>query len=105
VDIAHDLKTPLNRLKLTIEDAIDRQKTGQDVTAQLCDAKAESDQINATFDALLRIAQIESGARRSRFARVNLAEIASLIDEVYRDVASDEGQSLAVTTVGAVDDI
>lgn len=94
VDIAHDLKTPLNRLKLVIEDATERQQRGEDVTPMLADAKAESDQINATFDALLRIAQIEAGARKSRFARVDLAAVASDLHEVYGDVAEDQHKSL-----------
>ena len=94
VDIAHDLKTPLNRLKLVIEDATERQRRGEDVATQLADAKLESDQINTTFDALLRIAQIESGARRARFARLNLAEIVADISEIYTDVADDENKSL-----------
>ena len=94
VDIAHDLKTPLNQLKLVIEDATERQRRGEDVATQLADAKLESDQINTTFDALLRIAQIESGARRARFARLNLAEIVADISEIYTDVADDENKSL-----------
>jgi signal transduction histidine kinase len=105
VDIAHDLKTPLNRLKLIIENAIDRQERGEHVTRELSDAKAESDQINATFDALLRIAQIESGARRSRFGHVSLAEIARVIEEVYEDVADDEGKSLATVLNGSPSDV
>lgn len=94
VDIAHDLKTPLNRLKLVIEDATERQQRGEDIAPMLADARAESDQINATFDALLRIAQIEAGARKSRFARVGLAAVARDLQEVYEDVAEDQHKSL-----------
>jgi signal transduction histidine kinase len=94
VDIAHDLKTPLNRLRLAIEEAMEAQREGRDVAAQLADARAESDQINATFDALLRIAQIESGARKSRFARVDLVAMVAEIAEVFADVAEDGGKTL-----------
>ena len=71
-DIAHDLKTPLNRLKLLLEDASLRDENKQPVQEQLRDALIESDQINETFQALLRISQIEAGARRTRFAEVDL---------------------------------
>ncbi len=94
VDIAHDLKTPLNRLKLIVEDAAERQQRGEDVSVQLADATAESDQINATFDALLRIAQIESGARKSRFAPVDLVGVVDEIADVFAGVAEDQGKSL-----------
>ena len=97
VDIAHDLKTPLNRLKLVIEDAVKSQARGENIAPQLADAKAESDHINATFDALLRIAQIESGVRKSRFGPVNLAGVVTDICEIYADVADEEGKSLKIS--------
>jgi len=94
VDIAHDLKTPLNRLRLVLDEATELQRQNKEVSKLLDEARAESDQINTTFDALLRIAQIESGARKSRFAPVDLGSVIADIGEVYTDVADDEGQSL-----------
>jgi signal transduction histidine kinase len=105
VDIAHDLKTPLNRLRLVIEDAMEAQREGKDVALQLADARAESDQINATFDALLRIAQIESGARKSRFARVDLVAVMVEIDEVFSEVAEDARKSLTPEIEVSVADV
>lgn len=93
-DIAHDLKTPLNRLKLIVETAIDKEAQGVSVGSDLEEARTESDQINATFDALLRIAQIESGARKSRFVSLSLDEVLTSIAEIYMDVATDEGLTL-----------
>lgn len=90
-DIAHELKTPLNRLKMHIEDAVDGGERGQDVTQSLDNAREEADQINATFEALLRISQIEAGARKSRFRQVNLTEILTTVVEIYTDVADDAG--------------
>ncbi|TPK58165.1 HAMP domain-containing protein, partial [Mesorhizobium sp. B2-4-19] len=66
-NIAHDLKTPLNRLQMILEGAADKAARDQDVSDDLADARAEGHQINETFDALLRIAQIEAGARKARF--------------------------------------
>jgi signal transduction histidine kinase len=93
-DIAHDLKTPLNHLKITLEDARLKQERGLTVLQELELASAEADQINQTFEALLRIAQIESGARKSRFAKTNLNEIYESLAEVYGDVAEDAGQTI-----------
>lgn len=94
-DIAHDLKTPLNRLKLIIEDARERQERGEPVLDDLDTAAAEADHINETFEALLRIAQIEAGARKARFAPVDLGAVLQSLAEIYADVAEDAGQALA----------
>lgn len=93
-DIAHDLKTPLNRLRMTIEQAMQQTERGESVQTFLLDAREESDRINATFEALLRISQIEAGARKSRFRAVDLMSVMSSVAEIYSDVADDNGQSL-----------
>lgn len=95
-DIAHDLKTPLNRLRLTLDAAVTRYDRQLDVSALLDEARSESDRINATFAALLRISQIEAGARKERFQTTNVDDVLAVISEVYADVAEDAGQSLAI---------
>lgn len=94
-DIAHDLKTPLNRLKMTIDQAMQQSDRGEDVREFLLDARTESDRINATFEALLRISQIEAGARKTRFRPVDMMAVMGAVAEIYRDVAEDNGQSLS----------
>jgi signal transduction histidine kinase len=103
-NIAHDLKTPLNRLQMILEGAADRAARGQDVSDDLADARAEGYQINETFDALLRIAQIEAGARKARFTDVDLDEILQTIAEIYIDVAEDDGKVLSSTQLNATAD-
>ena len=93
-DIAHDLKTPLNHLRMTLEDAGLKQTKGEPVGLELEQAMAEAGQIDETFEALLRIAQIESGARKSRFSPIDLSDVLSSLVEVYRDVAEDSGHRL-----------
>ncbi len=93
-DIAHDLKTPLNRLRMTVEQAIEHGGRGGDVQALLIDAREESDRINATFEALLRISQIEAGARKARFRPVDLGDTMASVAEIYGGVAEDNGQTL-----------
>ena len=104
-DIAHDLKTPLNHLRITLEEARLSEAKGGPVGGMLESALAEADQINQTFEALLRIAQIEAGTRKSRFARVNLREIYASLAEVYGSVAEDVGQALIRDFDPAGDDI
>ncbi|MBZ9737919.1 MULTISPECIES: ATP-binding protein [unclassified Mesorhizobium] len=94
-DIAHDLKTPLNRLQMILESAADKAARAQNVSDELADARTEGHQINETFDALLRIAQIEAGARKARFTDVDLGDILQTIAEIYTDVAEDDGKSLS----------
>ncbi|RTM10297.1 MAG: HAMP domain-containing histidine kinase [Hyphomicrobiales bacterium] len=98
-NIAHDLKTPLNRLQMILESAADKTASGEDVSIELTDARAESQQINSTFDALLRIAQIEAGARKARFVDLDVGPIVETIGDVYADVAEDDGKSLSTTVV------
>ncbi|TGT35400.1 ATP-binding protein [Mesorhizobium sp. M8A.F.Ca.ET.165.01.1.1] len=103
-DIAHDLKTPLNRLQMILESAADKAARRQDVSDDLADARSEGHQINETFDALLRIAQIEAGARKARFTDVDLGEILRTIAEIYTDVAEDDGKVLSPTQLNEMVD-
>lgn len=100
-DIAHDLRTPLNRLRIKIENAATRRADGLSIEDDLVEAIAESDRINETFSALLRIAQIETGARRSQFTAVDLAALMRTMAEIYADVAADAGHTLYLDVTGS----
>ncbi|MGO7427870.1 sensor histidine kinase, partial [Rhizobium ruizarguesonis] len=95
-DIAHDLKTPLNRLRLTLDAAVAGNDQQADVSALLDEARHESDRINATFEALLRISQIEAGARKERFQATDIDAVLAVISEVYVDVAEDAQMALTI---------
>jgi signal transduction histidine kinase len=103
VNIAHDLKTPLNRLAITLESA--GRSAGSSGNVLLDQAQDEVRQINATFDALLRIAQIEGGARRARFVPVRIGDVLGRIADAYSDVADEGGQTLTVETAADVPEI
>jgi signal transduction histidine kinase len=94
-NIAHDLKTPLNRLQMILDTSAEKIAAGRDVADDLAEARAEGLQINETFDALLRIAQIEAGARKARFTELDLNEVMKTIAEIYADVAEDDGKLLS----------
>ncbi len=88
-DIAHDLRTPLTRLRQRLEDAA-RAPT----TAAIEAAQAEADRLLEIFAALLRIAQVESGTQRAGFATVDVSAIAESVAEVYAPAAEERGQTL-----------
>lgn len=93
-DIAHDLRTPLNKLRIHIEDASQKTALGVPAGDDLSAAITQSETIDQTFSALLRIAQIEAGARRERFAPIDISALLANVAEVYVDVAEDKGQIL-----------
>jgi signal transduction histidine kinase len=100
-NIAHDLKTPLNRLQMVLDTAVAKTELGQTVSEELEQARAEGLEINETFDALLRIAQIEAGARKARFVDLDLNDVVNAIADVYADVAEDDGKSLSAAPLQA----
>jgi len=97
IDIAHELKTPLNRLSISLDNARDASNDQPEVVALLDEARHEVHQVNSIFEAMLRIAQIESGARRARFAPVDLGVIAERVTEAYEPVASERSQTLELS--------
>ncbi|TIT22040.1 MAG: HAMP domain-containing histidine kinase [Mesorhizobium sp.] len=95
-DIAHDLKTPVGRLFLTLEAA--SESKDQTATRSLIEkAMSEVSHIAGTFEGLLRISQIESGARRSRFAKVNISELVAEIYDIYSHIVEDAERSLVLS--------
>ena len=95
-DIAHDLRTPLGRLRQQLEDARERATTTADYQAATEAAIEEADELLATFSALLRIAQVEAGAQRSAFAAFDLSGLVKSLGETYEPVAEDAGHFLDV---------
>ena len=96
-DIAHDLRTPLARLRQRLETVRRRTRAPEDYEEAIDSAVEETDAIIETFNALLRISQIEAGARRSRFASIDLSGICEKLGDVYVEVAADEGHSLTTS--------
>lgn len=93
-DIAHDLRTPLARLRQRLEDARVRASAPADYELAIDRAIAEADTLLDTFSALLRIAQIEAGVRRSSFRSVDLSEVMRRVAEAYGPALEDTGRCL-----------
>nr|WP_307730382.1 ATP-binding protein [Alsobacter ponti] len=102
-DIAHDLRTPLARLRQRLEAARDRVSGENGDVSEYEAALEEIDAILATFSALLRIAQIESGARLQGFRRVNLSAVFATVAEAYAPAAEDKGQTLTSAIEAGID--
>ncbi|MDI4664004.1 HAMP domain-containing protein [Xanthobacter autotrophicus] len=96
-NIAHDLKTPLTRLRNRSEEALRTARTEADWRAALEDTIEESDGLIRTFDALLMIARAEAGQARAIMADLDLAEIAENVSELYEPLADEQGLDLVVT--------
>ncbi|MEJ2389618.1 MAG: HAMP domain-containing sensor histidine kinase [Chromatiaceae bacterium] len=95
-NIAHDLRTPLTRLRTRLELAR-RESDHPDLVAEALDQAIENaDELLATFNALLRIARIESRSRRTAFAKVDLSALVEDVAELYEPLATDRGQQFAV---------
>jgi signal transduction histidine kinase len=89
--IAHDLRTPITRARARLEDAASHAQNDTELRAAVERAVADLDGVTAVFQALMRIAEIEVGARRSAFADVDLGPLLADLAELYGAVAEDHG--------------
>jgi len=97
-NIAHDLKTPLTRLRNRAEEALATSSSEADYRAALEGTIEESDGLIRTFNALLMIARAESGQVRGNMDNFDAAEVANGIHELYEPLAEDNGMTLRVVT-------
>jgi signal transduction histidine kinase len=101
-NVAHDLKTPLSRLRARLELALlgppEAGAEGEAIRAAI----EEADRLLATFNALLSIAEAESGARRAEAGPLDLAALAAAAAELYEPVAEEKGFSLSLATESGV---
>jgi signal transduction histidine kinase len=95
-NIAHDLKTPLTRLRNRCEEALRAAGNETQYRAALESTIEESDALIRTFNALLMIARAESGQAREDMCAFDAAEIVRGIGDLYEPVADDKGLTLKV---------
>jgi signal transduction histidine kinase len=101
-NIAHDLKTPLTRLRNRAEEALRSAKSEQDYRDALEATLDESDELIKTFNALLTIARTESGQASTAVAEFDGAEVARGVAELYEPLAEEKGLRLAVDAPASV---
>ena len=95
-NIAHDLKTPLTRLRNRAEEALRSAKDESDYRAALEGTIEESDELIRTFNALLMIARAESGQASTPMADFDAADIARGVGELYDPLAEENGLKLKI---------
>jgi signal transduction histidine kinase len=100
-NIAHDLKTPLTRLRNRAEEALARSRTEAEYRSALERTIEESDGLIRTFNALLMIARAESGQARGNMDEFDAADVAKGIHELYEPLAEDNGMMLRVQAQAA----
>ena len=93
--VAHDLRTPLAEARARLEDVL-RHEPSPDVSAGIEQAVDDIDRLIATSNALLRLAEIDSGVRRSGFRQIDLAEIVSEVVELYQPTAAEKDIAFTV---------
>jgi signal transduction histidine kinase len=93
-DIAHDLRKPLARILRRLE-SVQVEDASLDETRAAAEATvAGIEEALEMFDALLRIGEVEAGARRSSFRPLDLAAVAREVVEAFEPVAQEEGRTL-----------
>ena len=100
-NIAHDLKTPLTRMRNRAEEALASSGSEAEYRAALERTIEESDGLIRTFNALLMIARAESGQARGNMDDFDAADVARGIHELYEPLAEDDGMTLRVKTATA----
>ena len=95
-NIAHDLRSPLTRIRNRLTSALDSE--GEELRGELQATLFEAEEMIATFNELLSIARIESGEVQANKENIDLAVLASEVVELYEPAAVEAGFSLKLTS-------
>jgi len=101
-NIAHDLKTPLTRLRNKADEALRTARTQDELKAALEAIIEESDNLIRIFNALLMIARLEAGNAREAMADFDASETVRDVAELYEALAEEAGVSLEVAVKGSL---
>jgi signal transduction histidine kinase len=99
-NIAHDLKTPLHRLRTRAERALQSSRSPDKLAEALGSVIEEADTLIQTFDALLSIARLESGSRSESFGPLNICALVRGVADLYEPAAEERGLSLRLSCAG-----
>lgn len=98
--IAHDLRTPIARARAKLEESLTTAAGEAELRAAMEEGIADLDNISRVFQALLRIAEAEAGARRAAFAPLDLPEVLRDAAEFYEAMAEAREQRLETALPG-----
>jgi signal transduction histidine kinase len=101
-NVAHDLKTPLARLRARLELALLGPADAPAQAEAIRAAIEEADRLLATFNALLSIAEAEAGAQRQPTEGFDLAEIVRAVAELYEPVAEEKGFAMRLESTPGI---
>jgi len=99
--VAHDLRTPLNRLRNRLEATLRHLDPASSQAGEIEAAVAETDSLITTFNALLLIAEADAGVSRGEMSPIDLAPVAEDMAELYAPLAEEQGVSLKIAPAGA----
>ena len=95
-NVAHDLRTPMTRLRGSAEMALQSGRTAEDYREALADCLEEADRVTVLLDALMDLAEAETGAMRLQRDVVSLADTVRDAVELYAEVAEEKGLTLGL---------
>lgn len=95
-NIAHDLKTPINRIRIGAEQALFENKGAEAQKLALHSTIEEADNLIKTFNALLKIARLDARAANEQKDQVNLAQLLSEVAELYEPVIDEANMKLVL---------
>ena len=90
-NVAHDLRSPLNRLRSRLEFAARRVTGDTEVRREIDAAVEETDRLIGTFNSLLLIAEAEAGSVRESMSEFDLKEVVEGVGDLYEPVAEEKG--------------
>jgi signal transduction histidine kinase len=95
-DIAHDLRTPLTRARLTLERGSTKAQTLEELRTVADKTIAGIDQSLAIVTAIMRLAEIEKSQRLASFGKISLADLIREVGDMYDPIAEDKGVALLI---------
>jgi hypothetical protein len=100
--VAHDLRTPLNRLRNRLEESVARLNASGAQASEIERAILETDQLIATFNALLLIAETDAGTTRAAMTELDLSSVAADVAELYEPLAEERQVTLRLIPAAGV---